>query len=316
MKLHEKMSSLLILSTSDDQSTDELIMWVRNFGSTEIFRLNDEDSIEELRLVLTGNKEEVFINGKDLLKFDSVLIRNGQLPKPKIKTKMEHMEYIVVKDFILHKLEKFKKCIGSVTEDLNHNKLIDFHFANKVGLKIPDSWVVTNKQDFEHIPVDQNKDLLVKPLKNYYIEKENGREYIFDLYQLFGYPDAIPTRFFPSLVQKRIPKIFEVRSFFLIDKFYSIAIFSQKNKNTQLSFKNIDKDLLNRMVPFQLPKVLEKKLKSLFKEKRLKIGSVDLIYGIDRKFYFLEINPVGQFNWLSRLGNYQIEKELASRLIA
>ena len=43
----------------------------------------------------------------------------------------------------------------------------------------------------------------------------------------------------------------------------------------------------------------------------LNFGSLDFIVDKNYNFYFLEINPVGQFGMTSTPNNYQIEKEVA-----
>jgi D-alanine-D-alanine ligase-like ATP-grasp enzyme len=47
----------------------------------------------------------------------------------------------------------------------------------------------------------------------------------------------------------------------------------------------------------------------------LDCGSIDLIYSTDEKYYFLEVNPVGQFGMVSYPCNYQLEKKIAIELI-
>mgnify|MGYP003653909829 CR=1 FL=1 len=47
----------------------------------------------------------------------------------------------------------------------------------------------------------------------------------------------------------------------------------------------------------------------------LNCGSFDIIYTPSGEYYFLEVNPVGQFQWLSYNCNYFIEKLIAEGLI-
>ena len=43
-------------------------------------------------------------------------------------------------------------------------------------------------------------------------------------------------------------------------------------------------------------------------------GSIDLIYSLSNEYVFLEVNPQGQFDWLSKNCNYYIEKDIAELL--
>ncbi len=47
----------------------------------------------------------------------------------------------------------------------------------------------------------------------------------------------------------------------------------------------------------------------------LDIGSIDMIYSINKEFIFLEVNPVGIFQNISALCNYNIHKIIAQKLI-
>lgn len=71
----------------------------------------------------------------------------------------------------------------------------------------------------------------------------------------------------------------------------------------------------NRIVPYLLPKDIENKLKNMFKSLNLNCGSLDLIKTPSQEYYFLEVNPFGQFDMLSKACNYSIEKCIAKKLI-
>lgn len=47
---------------------------------------------------------------------------------------------------------------------------------------------------------------------------------------------------------------------------------------------------------------------------KLESGSLDFIVTPDNEYYFLEVNPVGQFNFVSEICNYHIEKHIAKTL--
>lgn len=122
--------------------------------------------------------------------------------------------------------------------------------------------------------------------------------------------------FMPSLFQKYICKKFEIRTFYLDGDCYSMCIFSQENPKTMIDFRNYDHQKPNRLSPFLLPIDLEHKIIGFMKGMNLKSGSIDLIYTPDKEYYFLEVNPIGQFQWLSRNCNYYLEKQIASYLLS
>ena len=120
--------------------------------------------------------------------------------------------------------------------------------------------------------------------------------------------------FSQSLFQQYIPKKYEIRSFYLKGQFRSMAIFSQQNEKTKLDFRNYDQERPNRNVPYNLPKSLEQKLHKLMLKLDINCGSMDIIVTPDDQYYFLEVNPFGQFQWLSKGCNYFLERMIAKNL--
>lgn len=128
--------------------------------------------------------------------------------------------------------------------------------------------------------------------------------------------EELPATFFPTLFQKKIEKAFELRTFFIEEEYYSMAIFSQNDDSTSVDFRNYNSRKPNRYVPFQLPKSEEDKLRKMMKVLGLTTGSIDiLVEKGTQKFYFLEVNPVGQLGMVSDNCNYCLEKIIAEKLI-
>ena len=125
----------------------------------------------------------------------------------------------------------------------------------------------------------------------------------------------MPDVFFPTLFQKNIEKEYEIRTFYLQGRFYSSAIFSQKDPTTSIDFRNYNKSFPNRMVPYRIPEALELQVEQLMQELDLDTGSIDFIKGVDGKFYFLEVNPVGQYGFVDVPCNYNINKIIAEELM-
>jgi glutathione synthase/RimK-type ligase-like ATP-grasp enzyme len=51
------------------------------------------------------------------------------------------------------------------------------------------------------------------------------------------------------------------------------------------------------------------------KELQLDTGSIDMIKCTDGKYYFLEVNPVGQYDMISMPCNFHLSEIIASELI-
>ncbi len=196
----------------------------------------------------------------------------------------------------------------------NVNKLIIQKNASNLGLEPPPSITTNSKKRLIEFAEEHNH--IVTKTANESLFFGNNELWL-NVYTEKITDDFIknlPDKFPPSFFQKQIQKHFEIRSFYIDSEFYSMAIFSQNNEKTQVDFRHYDKNKPNRNVPFQLPKHIEHKADALMKMFKLNSGSLDFIYGDDKKFYFLEVNPVGQFGMVSYPCNYYLEQLIAHKL--
>jgi ATP-GRASP peptide maturase of grasp-with-spasm system len=184
--------------------------------------------------------------------------------------------------------------------------------AKEFGLDIPNSFVCTNSKQLQKIE-QQCKKLISKSIyEPYFIWQDKG---VFSMYTK-EINSLCKDNFFPSLVQQKIEKEYELRVFYLDGQFYSMVIFSQTNKQTELDFRKYDMIKANRCVPYKLPKNIEHNLHKLLKYIGLNCCSIDIIKSKDDgRYYFLEINPVGQFGMVSEPCNYEAFKDIATTLI-
>lgn len=60
---------------------------------------------------------------------------------------------------------------------------------------------------------------------------------------------------------------------------------------------------------------IQAKVKRLMDGLNLISGSLDFIVGKDGVTYFLEVNPNGQYDWVSQYGGYDLHKEIAQFLM-
>lgn len=211
---------------------------------------------------------------------------------------------------------KARRTLSSYSE-LEVHKINTLLAAKKVGLLIPDFLLTTEKIKLVEFFNQCCGEVIVKDLDrtfHYSNSEERYTSYTEKINKDFisGLPDV----FFLSFFQKYIAKQYEIRSFVLGRRIYSMAIFSQLDPQTAIDFRKYNFTKPNRMVPYQLPKVIEDSIIILFENLQLTTGSVDLIFGLDNEYYFLEVNPVGQYGFVSQVCNYNIDLEIAKYLIS
>src|SRR5690606_29202165 len=117
-----------------------------------------------------------------------------------------------------------------------------------------------------------------------------------------------------TLFQERVSKKYEIRIFFFNQKLYCMAILSQSDKSTSIDYRNYNRSLPNRNIPIKIPDEVRKKVIEFIKASELRTGSIDIIVDENNQYVFLEVNPQGQFDWVSQNCNYYIEKDIAEYL--
>lgn len=297
-----------IISQESDKSTDNVLRWLR-FYKQEFKRYNVENFTEFSFVVGEGIANR------------NILHRRARI-KTFLNTGLHKLDTYVREEtnMLLKAWEKIIKenstsnYIGEFNEEEQHNKLLDLHIADSVGLKIPKTLITNTKKDLKifadkysiitkaiKTPISLKfEDIIFQDKGTFFVEKKD----IDDLDDYFSL----------SIFQEYIPKEYEIRTFVYENEIFPMAIFSQNDTQTQTDYRNYNTEKPNRCVPFRFPKSIEKKILRFFKLKKLNVGSIDIIKNKD-KFYFLENNPQGQYEWLSENCNYYIDKFIANHLI-
>jgi ATP-GRASP peptide maturase of grasp-with-spasm system len=320
---------ILILSTDGDISTNEVIesLIIQN---TSFFRFNDNDIFNsdfncfiengEIKFTLTNHNKTIHSDEISIVWYRKFGFYNYRSEYISLKNssyiellKQFTNEYFTITQIIFAAL-KSKKWLFNKHQAITSKYLV-LAEAKKVGLKIPESLIINSKGELKKF-IDINKNVITKTIK-----EANFVRYEQNLLTMFTteinpneLDEALPRNFMPSLVQSKIEKEFELRIFFIDNQFYPMAIFSQADKQTEVDFRNYNRQVPNRNVPYILPKELKKLLKLLMKNLGLNTGSIDMIYTKEKEYIFLEVNPSGQFGMTSKPCNYNIEEKIADYL--
>lgn len=314
---------ILILSESTDQSTNYVIQWLIHFGKPFV-RINAGDEVTLVKASIHNNQIELRVKNAKLLLNDisAYWYRRGDFSFSENDVSIQHndkleqyigkyldREHFEIKSLLHHQLKKLPG-IGAIHNN-NLNKLITLQRVAAAGLKIPSSYILSTKEELQAL-FDSHEGLITKSIGDI-------PNFLDD--SIYGYGrtelitqndiDELPEQFTPMFVQEEIPKAFELRVFFLNGKFYSGAIFSQQSEAAKVDFRNGAGAKGLRIVPYILPQEIRDRLKHLLLEMKLNACSVDMLVSERHEYFFLEINPVGQFGFISAPCNYNLEKEVA-----
>jgi ATP-GRASP peptide maturase of grasp-with-spasm system len=198
--------------------------------------------------------------------------------------------------------------LGCFLDNFTINKLFILCLAQKEKILIPEYIVTSKKSDIEFF-VKQHNSCITKGIDRNSLNISKGiglgnstvvitESKLSQLLQNFNY----------SFIQQYIEKRVDIRVFYLDGKIYSTAIFSQNDEKTRIDFRNYNEEKPNRIQPFKMPINEEKKLKKLMKKLNYKTGSIDYVLDKNNNLFFLEINPIGQYDFISYKCNLFLDK--------
>lgn len=306
---------ILILSEPFDTSTTDVIEWL-DFYNKKYVRVNANDPIE---IEFHGNDVVFKIDtiSFKLSEIKSFWFRRGRFSfSNDYDTSISQFE-----NFQQNELDKIIQLVYYKLNIIKHlnsiknadvNKLIVNEVARKLDIKTPNDFIFSEFESIKEHFDNSKQTFITKPI--------SSPMQSFDDFTIFNYAKLIDLekvkaeKFLPSLVQNYIEKKYELRIFYLDGEFYTMAIFSQKDNQTAVDFRDYNYNKPNRTVPFKLPITIENKLDALMKELDLNSGSIDMIITPDNEYVFLEVNPVGQFGMTSYPCHYNLEKKIAQYL--
>jgi len=319
---------ILIISQTHDASTDDVIDWIDFYGE-KFQRLNGVDFYKTIKISIDNSCFDLKFGELELDKIRAIWYRRwvGFEDRHDILLKQSLANINPIKNQFNHFIrEELRSLVAfffdSIPEekvfgrlDPNEiNKLKVLKKARDLGIMIPKTLILTNRGKLQELAGQYR--VITKAISNSpFIEHEREMYLGYTAEVLNELPEEVPAQFMPSLFQNLIQKKYEIRSFFLQGKFYSMAIFSQAEQQTQLDFRNYNYRKSNRTCPYQLPAILEEKLRSLADHFGLNACSFDLVKTPENDHVFLEVNPGGQFGMVSYPCNYHLEKKLAFELI-
>ena len=334
---------LLIQSAQADSSTNDVLDWIHYlYPCHSNIRLNDRAEIKKISHKISNLGERLHIETTKAQIIDTETTnarwyRRGNFGFKEIQADKGTSDTYLLSRKVAGYMQQELAGIGNgIDRSLSHlsNSLNRFRdnytdktdnlvHAVEAGLQIPDTLITNDAAELAAFAARHGRIVTKAIAKNLFrIDFEDNIQAgiacdttLIHAAQLPAIQEAYRGKNpLPAFYQQYIDKKIELRIFYLKGRFYSMAIFSQANEKTKVDFRNYDRARPNRCVPYQLPQAIEAKLSVLMRSAGLNSGSIDMILTPGKEYVFLEINPVGQFQWLSRNCNYDIERRIACDL--
>lgn len=317
------MKKILIFSEHNDQSTSEVMDWIRHLGGTA-FRVNGPGDFlgKNFFWHLNGTQPQIGLenaSGENLFGSEchAVWFRRGLVFPTKKSTPVDDQRAADTPVLLraLWQALAGKRWLGH-PEKMRADKLQTLVWAQACGLNVPHTWVANQRSVIQTAFEDSQNNLIVKPLSEplQIQDAQRGTWLQYTERVTQAWLDTLPDTFWPLLVQNEVPKQVDVRVFFLDGRDYGMAAWPDTTAPAASPpdgrfYRN------GRRVPHNLPADVADKLRALFDKMELNCGSADFILSPDGLYTFLEINPVGQFGMVSKTCGYPLEKHIAEWLL-
>jgi len=316
---------ILILTSSGDVHIDLIQEWL-NYYNYKYIRLNSDDLLTKNIRISVNDKDiyidenKIGINDINVIWYRKVGWFKRSEQYAEIRKNVQNEIFQQLSSEFVSVLKAIFSCFKNkywITNpnNININKFEVLTIANECGLTIPYSSILSTKDSLIEL-LNNKKKLISKSIwEVFFLKEEDGIYNMFTSRINSNEISKFPDTFFPSFIQEEIEKEYEIRIFYFLGKFYSMSIFSQSKKSTEIDFRNDDIYNPSRQIPIILPDEIKKKIHKLMRKLKLNNGSIDMIKSINGQYYFLEINPTGQFGMVGIPCNYPIFKDVAKSLI-
>lgn len=187
------------------------------------------------------------------------------------------------------------------------NKFGDLLKAKKLGLSIPKMIYSNDHREVQKFLMDRKSILKESGLKSFQDSRNN--KLIFDARVVSPTDKKLKNvQNTPCMFQEFIEKQYDLRAVVVGKNILVSKIESQKNQKAKSDWKG--REHLAPFKPYKLPANVAKKLIRFAKEMDFKIANIDLVRGMDGKYYFLEMNRPGQWFFVEALSGIPVTKAL------
>lgn len=317
---------LLIVSNKTDLATDYLIVRLHERG-VPFLRINTEDYLLSWDVCFSIEKSGAHVvirkKGQESLpveSFTGAYIRQPKIPNLDIVDDD--------KEFAKREVGEILKSIWRAIDDsiwlnaprrllLASNKPEQLTIANSIGFNIPDTYVGSNYESIKKFYEAHSGEIIAKAVKhgfNFDGDKARvaGTQRI-DEAALAGIKDYAAI---PMIFQSHIAKEYDIRVIVVGSDIFATAIESQSHEETKTDWRLSDcYGIPLRQYEINLPQKVISLCLEITKRLNLRYSAIDLVLGKDGIYYFLELNPNGQWAWVEQLGIHKIRDSIIDLLL-
>lgn len=314
---------ILFITNKEDITTDFVVKRIKKSGAN-YYRFNTEDLFSSVDICLDfgKNKFELLDERKGVIglnKISSVYFRRPKVPI--ISLNLDVGE----RNFILNEYHSLLNGIYNILSNklwINYvcsireaeNKIYQLVLAKKIGFRIPKT-MITNYSDSAYQFIKTNRfNCILKPIRSGFVDDPDNPRVIFtNKINKSKVKELKRIKYCPSIFQNNIEKEADVRVTVVGEKLFPVKIESQEYEESRIDWRRGTNIISHKYI--ELPKIISRQCINLVKHLNLIFGAIDLVIDKEGNFYFLEINPNGQWAWIEKRLNLPISQEIATLLL-
>lgn len=313
--------AVLLVTNKEDVTTDFIIKKLQENGIS-YYRFNTEDLFKYVSFSFDFATERFWLHDSikeasyPVHEFTAVYYRRPVIPEYDIK-ELSYGERKFLKVEAFYTLEGFYKILSdkiwvspvfSIREA--ENKFYQLRLAKQVGFKIPPT-IATNIPNELYKFTSSYQSCIIKPVHCGRILDFETPKIVYTS-ELGASINESAISCSTAYVQEKINKKYDIRVTLVGNKIFATAIYSQDLDETKIDWRKGEHILRHERI--ELPNDIISKCQKLLSLLNLKYGAIDLIRTESDEFYFLEINPNGQWVWIERLTGYDISGSIVELL--
>ncbi len=312
----------LIVTNQRDITADYIVLELQRRRHV-VFRLN----VEELRdgcVDFDPFSDEQFFIKIHKKEFNLKQIKAAYFRRPGALEAHNDIVSMEMKDYVVAEWATFLRSmyitIGSRwlnspdAISIAENKPLQLYAARILGFHVPPT-VITNMRHSANTLIARGS-AVAKPLRHNLVHVNQQERAIFTnkIDGLYNVPDD-SVKYAPIIFQKEIKKKFDIRVTVVENNVFACAIHSQDKAETKTDWRRGSyPDLKHEAI--DLPSDIVEKCRKLLQYFSIKFGAIDLILDKCGAYWFLEINPNGQWAWIENRTGLPITKSLVDSLEA
>jgi len=199
--------------------------------------------------------------------------------------------------------------------NIAENKLRQLRVAQEIGLSIPRTLVTNDPSEAREFFLGLRGKVVVKLLTPLSYSMKGSSFFLYtSKVKEEDLLDAETLSYCPMIFQEQIPKQRELRIVFVDGNFFVGALNASQYAASTTDWRCADDKNLG-WEPFQLPEKLASRLNLFMKKFGLLFGAFDFIQTPSEEYFFLEVNPTGEWGMLERDLELPISKSIANTLL-